>query len=222
MFLSQAAFAVDSVKTKYGQLEIKSIGEDEKGLFFGSKVIFKRELGYLDIVKVFHVKAGEVALVSSNEGGSGTPNSYFFVNIKPDASVIVKGEFFPQITEIKPVQKEDKIIVDLGYNEGVQEILTYSSGKQSIEKLKGKGKNEQTDEDGCNYLYNDIYVEYVKNQQCNSAPEEISGMSTARDYNSMSNDPRYNFGAFQTLSVTSCKKGEWIKYSEFKNKICGG
>lgn len=213
---------MDAVKTKYGQLEIIPIGENEKGLFFGGKVLFKRESGYLDIVKVFHVTAGEVALVSSNEGGSGTPNSYFFVNIKPDASVIVKGEFFPQKDEIEPVQKKDKIIVDMGYNEGVQEILTYSNGKQSIEKIQGKGKNGQVDDDGCNYLYNDIYVEYVKNRQCDSAPEEVSGMSTARAYNSMVDDPRYNLGAFQTLAMASCKKSEWIKYSEFKGKICGG
>lgn len=127
-----------------------------------------------------------------------------------------------QGNEINPVQKGNKITVDIGYNEGLHEVLTYQNGKQSIEKLKTKNQKEPGDEDDCNYLYNDIYVAYVQKQSCEELPEEVSGMATALAYYSISNDPRFDLEQFQAISVASCKKGYWIKYSEFRQKVCGG
>ena len=222
VFLTQTAFALDMAQTKYGRLEIKPIGEFEKGLLLGSKVLFKRESGYLNIEKVFHIGNSEIVLVRNSEGGSGTIDSYFFVNLMPNSQPMLSEEFMAQGSEINPIQKSDRIIIDLGYNEGAHEVLTYQNGKQSIEKIKEKGKNKAANEDDCNYLYNDIYVAYVQKRECNEAPEEVSGMATARAYYSISNDPHFHLKQFQDLSKASCKKGDYIKYSEFKKKVCGG
>jgi hypothetical protein len=209
-------------QTKFGKLEIKPIGEYEKGLFFGSKVIFKREGGYLGIEKVFHIGNHEIALVSNDEGGSGTLPSYFFVNLMSSSQSILSKEFWANGGEISPIQKGNKITIDLGYNEGSREVLTYQNGKQLIKKINAKAKNKAGNEDDCNYLFNDIYVAYVKRRECSETPEEVSGMATARPYYSISNDPHFNLKKFQNLSKESCKKGDWIKYSEFKKKVCSG
>jgi hypothetical protein len=221
-FLTQSAFALDMAQTKYGRLEIKSIGEYEKGLFFESKVLFKRESGYLVIEKVFHVGSSEIVLVRNGEGGAGTIDAYFFVNLMPNSQPILSKEFMAQGSEIIPILKGNKITIDLGYNEGVHEILTYQNGNQSIEKIREKVKNKAGNEDNCNYLYNNIYVAYVQERECNKAPEEVSGQATARPYYSISNDPHFHLKLFQNLSKASCKNGEWIKYSEFKKKVCRG
>ena len=214
-------FALDSVKTNYGQLEIKSTGDHENTLFFGEKILFIREGGYLDIQNVYHINNSEIALMSHDAGGSGTTPTYFFVNLMPD-SVLVSEEFEPWNAKINPVQKDDKIIVDLGYDNKLLEILTYQDGKQSIQKVKVKGKKRPKDEHDCNYLYNSIYIEYVKSQRCNDAPEEVYGMSTVRDYVSITQSPYINAEEFQNISKVSCKKNNSIKYSEFKKKVCAG
>ena len=221
ILFTQSALASEIVKTKYGTLEIKSIDEYETGLLINSTVIFKREGGYLNIEKVFHLKDSEVALISSDEGGAGTLPSYFFVTLKPNSSPIILGEFWTQRGEITPIQKGEEITIDLGYKDGVHEILTYQNGKQFFDKKIPK-ENVQANEYDCNFLYNDIYLAYVKNQKCTDAPEDINGMSTARDYYSLSNDPRLRMERFQDISKASCKQGEWIKYSEFKARVCGG
>lgn len=133
--LTQTVFALDIAQTKYGRLEIKSTGEYEKELFLGSKIIFKPDGGYLNIGKVFHIGNNEIALISHEDGGSGTMPSYFFVKLTPNSQPMFTKEFMAQESEIKPIQKGDQITIDLGYNEGAHEVLTYQNGKQSIDKI---------------------------------------------------------------------------------------
>lgn len=210
-----------SAQTRYGKIEIKELSQNEKGIIFSSKVIFKREGGFLGIEKIFQIGESDVVLISNNDGGSGTIDSFFFITIKGASSPIVSKEFMGQTGEINPIQKADQIIIDLGYHQGSKEVLIYKNGVINIKKITNEGKNKPASEDDCNYLYNNIYMEYVRGQACGEEPEYVGGMATARAYNSMSNDPRLNLKEFERIAKASCKKHDFIKYSEFKKRVCG-
>ena len=222
ILITQTVVALDKVQTKYGIIEIKSIGEIEKGVFYRNKVIFQQDGGYLDLEGVFHVGDSEIILVRNSNGGSGTIDTFFFVILTPDSKPIVLEEFMAQQNEIEPIQQGEKIIIDLGYNEGAHEVLTLHNKTQSISRDKSAWKSKPADEDDCNYLYNEIYKPYVQGRDCQEAPEEIGGMATARAYYSLSNDPHFDLGKFQSLSAKSCQQANLITYSQFKQSICGG
>ncbi len=209
-----------TAQTRYGKIEIKELNQNEKGVIFSSKVIFKRESGYLNIEKIFQIGENDVVLIRNGEGGSGTIDSFFFITIRGVSPPILSKEFMGQTDEISPIQKADQIIIDLGYNQGSSEVLTYKDGVINIKRIKNEGKNKPANEDDCNYLYNNIYVEYVQGQTCGEGPEYVGGMATARAYNSMSNDPRLNLKEFERIAKASCKKHDLIKYSEFKKRVC--
>lgn len=213
----------DVVQTRYGKLEVKNIGEFEKGIVLGTDVLFKREDGYLNLEQVIQIGTSDAVLVRNSEGGSGTIDSHFFITLTPGVPPRLSEEFMAQGSAIEPVQKGEQILVDLGYNEGLHETLTYQDAQISIQKSAASGS---ADEDDCNYLYNEIYVNYVQRSHtdkaiCTDPPEEVSGQATARSYFSLSNDPRLNLNEFQNIAKSSCQKGDWIKYSEFKQKVCG-
>jgi hypothetical protein len=216
-----ATSATAAAQTRYGKIEIKELSQGEKGVIFSSKVIFKREGGFLDIEKIFQIGENDVVLIRNSEGGSGTIDSFFFITIKGASPPILSKEFMGQTDEINPIQKADQIIIDLGYNQGAHEVLTYKNGVFNIKSIKNEGKNGPASEDDCNYLYNEIYVKYVQGHVCDEDPEDVGGMVIARAYNSMSNDPRLNLKEFQRIAKASCKKHDLIKYSEFKKGVCG-
>jgi hypothetical protein len=209
--------AADSVKTRAGTLTITT-NSDEKVLSLDSKVLFKREMGFLDIEKVFHLNDEDVALIRNSEGGSGTIDSYLFATKNG-----ITEEFSPlDNNKVNPVQNGEKIIVDLGIEKGLRSVLTYQLGKTMIAKIKEGSNSEKqkaSSDDDCNSLYNGMYVEFVKAGQCNGVPESVSGMSTEREYHSFDNK-KFNLDEFQKLSKASCLKSEWVKYSEFKKLIC--
>lgn len=218
----QGVFAAESVTTKYGKLTVMKDSESNPELLCNGKIIMKGEGGYISIGQVFEMKDSAVVLIESNMGGSGTVSGYSFLTLKSNSKPTTTDEFFSWLGEIQPKQKGDEIIVDLGYNEKKHEILTYKGGKISIKKLSTKGKQKTANEDDCNYLYNSIYTEYVKAQNCEAEPEEVGGMSTARPYYAFNNDPRFNLKTFQNLARSSCKKWDIIKYSAFKKQVCSG
>jgi len=125
--------------------------------------------------------------------------------------------------EINPIQKGDQIIIDLGFNNGKHEVLTYSNGQCIISEADSsqKDKAKVAADDDCNYLYNEIYTPYSRNRECDSAPEEIGGMSTVRSYNSVGKNPQFNLKVFQEIAAASCKSGKSVPYSEFRKKVCG-
>jgi hypothetical protein len=77
-------------------------------------------------------------------------------------------------------------------------------------------------ENFCNSLYNDMYVEFSKSDDCNGIPEEVSGMATARTYNEIElyYKNKFNLEGFQSLSKSSCKTRNIINYSAFKKIVC--
>jgi hypothetical protein len=223
LLLTLTAFASESVSTRFGKLAIKPIGDDNVGLFLDSKVLFKRESGFLTIEQVFHVGDSEAALIRDSEGGSGTTDEYFFVKLAPASPPVLSQRFEAVDRElIHPVQKGASIYIDLRYNEGVREQLTYQNGQISISKARPKGKVKAGNEDDCKYLYESLYVAYVQARECKDGPDEAGGMAGVRAYNAIANDPHFNLKAFDALSKASCTKVESIRYSDFKKKVCGG
>ncbi len=222
ILITQTGLALDKLQTKYGTIEIKSIGEIEKGVFYRNKVIFQQDGGYLDLEGVFHVGDSEIILVRNSDGGSGTIDTFFFVILTPDSKPIVLEEFMAQQNEIEPIQQGEKIMIDLGYHEGAHEVLTLHNKSQTISRDNSTWKSKPADEDDCNYLYNEIYKPYVLERDCQEAPEDIRGMATARAYYLISNDPHFDLWKFQSLSKESCQQANLIKYSQFKQSVCGG
>lgn len=220
MVLAQGAFAADSANTRYGKLVVKTHGDSNRELLVDGRVLFHVEGEYISIAQVFNMKRSAVALIDVNPGGSGTTSSYFFVTLRPNENPILTKDFDSMIGEIAPKQKGEEIIIDLGYRDKKHEILTYKAGKITIQKTNTKGKHLPANEDDCNYLYNDIYSEYVKNQNCDLEPEKVAGMATARAYYGFTNDPRLNLKEFQILAKSSCKKWNLIAYSAFKKRVC--
>ncbi len=223
LIFTLTAFASESVSTRFGKLAIKPIGDDNVGLFLDSKVLFKRESGFLTIEQVFHVGDSEAALIRDSEGGSGTTDEYFFVKLAPASPPVLSQRFEAVDRElIHPVQKGASIYIDLRYNEGAREELTYQNGQISINKVRPKGKVKAGNEDDCNLLYNDVYAAYVQRNECEAGLFDNLAMSTARAYNAISNDPHFHLNQLETLSTKSCKSREPIAYTSFKKIVCGG
>jgi len=212
-----------ALQTSAGNLEIKQISETEKAVVLSGKVLLKKEDEFLYIVKLFKMKDHEVVLIRDSMGGSGTIDSFFFIVLKPGSPPYVSKQFSGQSNEINPIQKGDQIIIDLGFNNGKHEVLTYSNGQYVISEADRSQKNKAkvAADDDCNYLYNEIYTPYSRDRKCDSAPEEIGGMSTVRGYNSIGNNPQFNLKVFQEITVASCKSGKSVPYSEFRKKVCG-
>lgn len=218
----QGIFAAESVTTKYGKLTVIKNSESNPELLYNGNAVMRGEGGYISIGQVFEIKESVVVLIESNMGGSGTVSGYTFITLKSNSKPTKTEEFFSWLGEIEPKQNGDEITVDLGYNDKKHEILTYKYGKITIKKLNVKGKQKAGNEDDCNYLYNTIYTEYVKAQNCEAEPEEVGGMSTARPYYAFTNNPSFNLKTFQGLARSSCKKFDIVKYSTFKKKVCSG
>jgi hypothetical protein len=213
--ISLANASNEITPTRYGNLEIKA------GLItLDSSPIYKTdESMMLNVEKIFKIAKNDVILVRESTGGSGTIDSFLFITLISGKSPIVSESFLGQENEIKPVQNKDKITIDLGFNEGKQEVLIYENGSTSIHKSKVKKSADKVDDD-CNNLYNEFYQPFVKNDNCSDEVSEVSGMITVRMYNALSQNPFINFGKFEQLAKTSCKKSEIIKYSDFKKVVC--
>ena len=221
-------------KLKYGVLKI--VVEEEsrvRDVLYNSKSIFPKvdlkeddyeAVYYYGIEKIFYIKNNEVVLMRWSLGGSGTIDSYFFLTLAPDSSTSMSEYFAPDnFDAIKVVQAGDKIVIDLGFNRKKQrEQAIYQNGEVTVAKVSKNKAKKNADEDSCNYLYNQIYIEFVRKQRCNEEPAEVGGMATVRSYNSITNDPNINANVFERLSKKSCKVVNWVKYSEFKKSVCSG
>ncbi|MFC7300293.1 hypothetical protein [Cognatiluteimonas weifangensis] len=204
-----------------GDLKVESIAEFGQALTLGPLIVFRQEGGYLSIQKRFHSRGNEIALVRNSEGGSGTIDSYFFVEFGPHLKPVVSEAFAAADgAEISPRQLADGIHVDLRFNEGMHEDLTYRNGKQLMKRTPLHSK-VPGDEDTCNYLYNEIYVNYVRGGDCSKEFDEDLAMSSVRTYNAVSNDPRFSLDDFAEMSKSSCAARSPMAYSEFKKRVCG-
>ncbi|OJT24600.1 hypothetical protein BO221_15780 [Archangium sp. Cb G35] len=214
--------------TRLGKLRIKDLALDEEEGLGGVRVVLlngeeihRREYTHLEIIKVLPVKDDEVVLLSENPGGSGTNDSHFFIQLRKGAAPVVSKTFDSQKGEVSTKQNGDSIEVDLGYHEGKRQILVYQNGKQTIRELTLKGK-QAADEDDCKRLYENVYEAFVREGHCDSAPEDVRGMSTVRVYNELRHDPRLDLKSLNGLARRSCEEGKAMKYPEFRKKICGG
>ncbi len=63
--------------------------------------------------------------------------------------------------------ERDQIIIDLGFNNGKTEVLTYLNGQYVISEADRSQKNKArvAADDDCNYLYNEIYTPYSRDRK---------------------------------------------------------
>lgn len=217
LLTAQLAFASESANTKYGLVKIKRLNQSERAILIDSKVLLKKEAD-LDINNIFNINSDVAILISSDKGNPGDVSTYFFVILKSKSKHIISEELAPVTGRINAKQVKDKIILDLGYENRKHVVATLYNGKITVKKSASKSKHISKEE--CSYLYNNIYLEYVKDKNCKIRPEEISGMATEREYQRFSHDPSLNLRLFQKISKESCLTGKTISNEEFKKKVC--
>jgi hypothetical protein len=218
---TQAANA--NIKTRFGTLAVR---KDEKNpqkkyiVMLPNQRLLEDENDYLSIDQVYQVGDADVVLLSSNCGGSGcgTPG-VAFLTLKANGVHTLTQWGVSQRGEPKPIQSGNKLILDLGWNEGVQQVMEYENGVATLKKRKPE-TGEMGDIENCRWLYQELYVAHIERGQCNEVPGEIGGMSTWRTYLSMSNDPRFNLEEFEKIAREGCQKKTAISYNVFQQQIC--
>lgn len=117
----------------------------------------------------------------------------------------------------------DRLVIDLGYQDGSHVQLAYENGLLKPIKEDG-GQRQAADERSCQYLYNDMYLAYVRgDNRCGAdGVQNVSGMVSVRAWNDFSNDPRVHLPALEQLANTTCQGRAEVAYPQFKQAVCGG
>ncbi|WPB76971.1 hypothetical protein KYC5002_49330 [Archangium violaceum] len=221
-FAQEGIIVRQTVETRVGKLRVQCGEENsEHELLLEGKSIYKNEGKNLDVVKVFHTRNGEVVLLRENFGGSGTVDEHFFIQLRKGAEPVITPLFESQGGEISAKQQGDALVVDLGFNEGKRETLTYQDGKQTIRR-EAPPPHQPADKKDCRYLYEDVYVRFIQNERCGSDLDSAGGMAITRALHHLGHDPRLDLEALTPLSHQSCNDRKPLSYTEFKKKICGG
>jgi hypothetical protein len=211
---------LEKAQTRLGKVEIKKTESAESKKSFvslnGKSIYDAEEFVSLSIAKVFKIGEDDILLMTENMGGSGTVPSYFFITLTKGSKPIISESFLDP--EGEPVQKQNQILIDLGFVDGKQATLIYEKGKTTVKKEDAK-KDERL-EDTCNTLYSDFYQKFIESKACDSELAEVGGMSTVRSYNTLISNPFIDSAKLEIFAKASCKKGNAVKYSEFKKEVC--
>ncbi len=154
--------------------------------------------------------------MTENMGGSGNVPSYFFITLTKGSKPVISESFLDP--EGEPVQKQNQILINLGFIDGKRATLIYEKGKTTVKKEDAK-KDDKL-EDDCNTLYSDFYQKFIESKACDSELAEVGGMATSRVYNSLIANPFIDSTKLEIFAKASCKKGNAVKYSEFKKEVC--
>ena len=89
------------------------------------------------------------------------------------------------------------------------------------------GGDSAAPEQDCRYLFEDMYLPYVRGNDmqsrcAESGLTEVSGMSTVRAWNEYSGDPRFNLPAMEQLTAETCRSGAEVSWPQFRQQVCGG
>lgn len=220
IFGYSSVYANDKVETRFGLLEVR--GERyASSLSIDGKSFYSPDAGEnFYIERYFQLYDVDVVVINPTTGGSGSLPYFFFVTLRENSKPIISKYYSIAGGDYDKVAIIDGyIVVNLGFEKGLKRILRYDGEKIKIEKHDIK--REPAKESDCQYLYENMYVPYSEQGECDDSPEMIGGMATSRSYYGLSEDSRLDMKKFQSLAESGCSSRKTIIYQDFKNQVCG-
>ncbi len=222
-------------ETRFGKALLVStdISTDSTIMFNGKKV-FEDE-GVVSMDGYFRTKDADVILVSSNPGGSGTPDTQMYFLVIHSASqveVLTDPDFVadtPNTDELKKwMDKDGRIFVNLDFRGGHEMVAELNSGKLVVHAYSRKGI--PLPDDLCQWLY-DKGMETCQSDEAHEAGcgkySRHAGIGTEysphyymTQFYYIRNQPGYNQAGLNKSCLAWCK-GEDISYQQFRKTTCG-
>jgi len=220
----------DSLDTVAGKLELRgSEMEMRFEMYLDGKMVTNwSDYPYVRIADFQHFKGADTLMILTDAGGKMTASYEFYV-LKKDAAPVMLPISHAYGEDLFPKRSGEELTIDLGYHDGVHQLLVYRQGAASIQNHP-EDAAKPAEEADCRFLYEDIYKAYLddggvgpENRPCmqGDEPKYVTGMATARPYNALATDPRVNLKAFDALAKSSCQSGVVMVYEAFKKEVCG-
>lgn len=219
-------------ETRFGKALLVSMieGLHAGTILFNGKKVFDDDGMYVSIFGYFQSKDTDVILVSSNPGGSATPESaiYFLVIRSASEVQVVSGASVdtPDTDGLKKwMDKDGRIFVNLGYSGGDEMVAELDSGKLTVHAYSKKGV--PLGEDLCKWLYDNgvesCNSDIAREQGCSkyANPAGIySSVSAMSQLTYIRNQPGYSQAGFNKSCLAWCK-GKDVTYPQFRTMACG-
>lgn len=217
---------LDSLDISQGTLRVVTTEDYDRTIMLDNQLVYKDEDAMLlSLNGKFNIDGKNVILFSGNSGGSGTPHStYRFITFE-GSNYVISEEFdaYLEHEQLPPPQQQgNKIMLQLGRNEGYRVMAIYENGQVTVQgqRLPQTGTAEIED---CENLYS-LYTGACVGQSFSDCGIDNSGMYIVRAYNHVQTlgDPRLNFNAFDELCDFSCSKQAQspLPYAVFSEAVC--
>ena len=207
------------ISTITGTLEIKRVASNDNRIIFNGKNIKKTGSAYVSLEKKFSLKESTILLISIVDNGAHSTSSYFIIELFKNNKYIITPEMEPVSGFISYSFDNGKLLINLGKDSGFKKHATYKKGKLDIKKVK-INKTSKADDGDCDYLYENVYIPFVKNNICSEDPLYAGVASIIQETFIIKNDPRLNFKQLINISKKDCKNKSPAMYSKFKSLIC--
>ena len=218
----------DELKTKFGVLRTayvhSPIGLDFF-VFLDGKLL---QEGPKHIYGVYYIGQQPWVLVGSNQGGMN-PNDLSFLKINKDRSAskitYEKPWLFVSYDQELDVKTEDnRLIVDLGFEDQKQKLAILKNNKISVEYKEVK-LNAVTPDD-CQTLYDlakgectwEHTREDCQNRAIGMTPSSVVNLSNLKH---VSDKPGFDKDGFDHECLKACVSGEISQYEAFSKSACG-
>ncbi|MEQ1527027.1 MAG: hypothetical protein ABL911_09815 [Gallionella sp.] len=224
--VQQQASLPDSTETRFGFLTVKKSAQDEYKksiVLLPNTMLVEIEDDALSVERVYQIAGDDVVMIQRNCTGSGCSPSIAFITLRANGTHVASQWFYTNTgNTINPVKVGDKLIVDLGFDEGVQKTLTYENGETTVQRSVPAipAIGEAGNPGACKWLYQDLYIPHIKEERCNQNPEDIGGRSTSRTYTSLSYDKHFNLDRFEKMARVDCENKLITTYEIFQQQIC--
>jgi hypothetical protein len=222
IFLSEplSAQSQSQIQTVAGDLEIVPVRDEQWMVLGGKLIVHKYPESIVRIERAWNWGESTVCVVSADMGGSGTIPSYNILEVFRDGRYIFSEAFDSADNTFHPVNDphNHRLKIDLGYASGRHKYAVYADHVLHIETAQPE-RTARTEKD-CNYLYRSIYLPYVQAGLCDQDPVEVGGMSTARSFYAMQNNPNLKTDRLLPLAKEACINGRTLRYPAFRNEVC--
>ncbi len=205
------------VNTIAGNLEIKRFDLDNNWVILNDKIIVKSNDPHVTVEKKYDLKNSTILILSENAGGASTLPYYSIIHLFMDSTTIVSKKMYSYDNVFKVTLYNNEITINLGYDSGFKKIAVYKDKNLKINKTKVQGPANVAN---CNYLYTNVYSDFIDTQLCTDDPFETQGMATSRSIEAMKHDPRMKIDQLSFLSRKGCAKNKKLSFNGFNKEIC--
>jgi len=211
-------------KTRYGKLIVAYNGPEEvrtPGLIiFRGKIVLDQITGY-KLIKRFSIGDTDAILVSENSGGQ-TQDRYSFILVSANREpTVATAEDFDTAdwSEAKARQVGDRILVELGYENGRKKTAELISGQVVVHLGETRGRMTKEDCDSVHDLVEKTCLESW--QTCEHAYPHGS-FAEMSELTTLEHKPGFSKREVARVCQSACKNHMAPDLDEsFKKKVCG-